>query len=312
MKTNPRHLLTLLDLNKDELLTIVSNADFIKVNRHEDHLCHVLDGKVLAMFFEKSSTRTRVSFEAGMSQLGGSALFLATKDTQFGRGEPIRDAARVISSMVDIVMMRTFEQTDIQEFAEYSSVPVINGLSDDFHPCQLLADIQTFMEFRGTLEGKTVAWIGDGNNMCQSWIHASMLLDFDLNIACPEGFEPSKKLMSLARDRVTVSRSPRAAARGANLVTTDVFASMGQEDQKQRRLVQFSDFKVDHDLMSLAAEGALFMHCLPAHRNEEVTEELLEDKSISVVWDEAENRLHAQKALMLFLLQVPNFSLPQT
>ena len=243
-----------------------------------------------------------------MSQLGGSALFLSTKDTQFGRGEPICDAAKVISSMVDIVMMRTFKQADIEEFAEHSKVPVINGLSDDFHPCQLLADIQTFMEFRGTLEGKTVAWIGDGNNMCQSWIHASMLLDFDLNIACPKGFEPSQQLTSLAKDRVTISQSPRTAARGADLVTTDVFASMGQEDQRQLRLAQFSDFKVDHNLMSLAAEGALFMHCLPAHRNEEVTGELLEDESISVVWDEAENRLHAQKALMLFLLQVPSFN----
>jgi ornithine carbamoyltransferase len=308
MTSKPRHLLTLLDLKKDELLTIVRNANFLKANRHEDHLRNVLNGKVLAMFFEKSSTRTRVSFEAGMSQLGGSALFLSTKDTQFGRGEPIRDAAKVISSMVDIVMMRTFEQADIEEFAEHSKVPVINGLSDDFHPCQLLADIQTFMEFRGTLEGQTVAWIGDGNNMCQSWIHASMLLDFDLNIACPEGFEPCQQLTSLAKDRVTISQSPQIAARGANLVTTDVFASMGQENQRQLRLTQFSDFKVDHNLMSLAAEGALFMHCLPAHRNEEVTGELLEDESISVVWAEAENRLHAQKALMLFLLQVPNFN----
>ena len=308
MTRNPRHLITLLDLNKDELLTIVRNANFLKANRHKDHLREVLTGKVLAMFFEKSSTRTRVSFEAGMSQLGGSALFLSTKDTQFGRGEPICDAAKVISSMVDIVMMRTFKQADIEEFAEHSKVPVINGLSDDFHPCQLLADIQTFMEFRGTLEGQTVAWIGDGNNMCQSWIHASVLLDFDLNIACPKGFEPSQQLISLAKDRVTISQSPQTAARGANLVTTDVFASMGQEDQRQLRLTQFSDFKVDHNLMSLAAEGALFMHCLPAHRNEEVTGELLEDESISVVWDEAENRLHAQKALMLFLLQVPNFN----
>ena len=308
MTSNPRHLLTLLDLNKDELLTIVRNANFLKANRHKDHLRELLNGKVLAMFFEKSSTRTRVSFEAGMSQLGGSALFLSTKDTQFGRGEPICDAAKVISSMVDIVMMRTFKQADIEEFAEHSKVPVINGLSDDFHPCQLLADIQTFMEFRGTLEGQTVAWIGDGNNMCQSWIHASMLLDFDLKIACPEGFEPNQQLTSLAKDRVTISQSPQTAARGANLVTTDVFASMGQEDQRQLRLTQFSDFKVDHNLMSLAAEGALFMHCLPAHRNEEVTGALLEDESISVVWDEAENRLHAQKALMLFLLQVPNFN----
>ncbi|OUU38767.1 MAG: ornithine carbamoyltransferase [Cellvibrionales bacterium TMED49] len=308
MRINTKHFLTLLDLTKDELLALVHNANFLKTNRHEEHLRDLLHGKVLAMFFEKSSTRTRVSFEAGMSQLGGSALFLSTKDTQFGRGEPIRDAARVISSMVDIVMMRTFEQVDIEEFAEHSSVPVINGLSDDFHPCQLLADIQTFMEYRGTLEGKTVAWIGDGNNMCQSWIHASMLLDFELKIACPEGFEPNPHLVRVAKDRITISQSPREAARGADLVTTDVFASMGQEEQRKIRLEQFSDFQVDHDLMSLAAEGALFMHCLPAHRDEEVTEELLEDKSISVVWDEAENRLHAQKALLLFLLQVTNFN----
>ena len=254
------------------------------------------------MIFEKSTTRTRVSVEAGMAQLGGSALFLSPNDTQLGRGEPIPDTARVISSMVDIVMIRTYHQADIELFAEYSSVPVINALSDDYHPCQLLADLQTYSEHRGSITGKTVAWIGDGNNMCQSWINASTLLDFNLNIACPEGYDPSGELLERAGSRVSLNRQPAAAIDGADLVTTDVFASMGQEAEQKLRLKKFKGFCVNHMLMSTAADDALFMHCLPAHRGEEVSAELLEDSAISVVWDEAENRLHAQKALMLFLL----------
>lgn len=254
------------------------------------------------MIFEKSSTRTRVSFEAGMAQLGGSALFLSSNDLQMGRDEPVEDTARVISRMVDLIMIRTFAHDKIERFAKYSKVPVINALTDDYHPCQLLADIQTYVEHRGSIQGQTVAWIGDGNNVCHSWINAAITLDFKLNIACPEGYEPNATLVAEAGDRVTLTRSPVEAAAGAQLVTTDVYASMGQESEAKTRLEQFSGFQVNHQLMSYAADDALFMHCLPAHRNEEVSEELLEDESISVVWDEAENRLHAQKALMIFLL----------
>jgi ornithine carbamoyltransferase len=258
------------------------------------------------MIFEKSSTRTRVSFEAGMAQLGGDALFLSPNDTQLGRGEPIEDSARVISRMVDIVMIRTFAHNTVERFAQFSKVPVINALTDDYHPCQLLADIQTFVEHRGPIAGKTVAWIGDGNNMCQSWINAAIQLDFKLHIACPVGYEPNQTLVAEAGDRIMITHDPVTAVTGADLVTTDVFASMGQEHEQQDRLEKFSGFQVNHELMSHAAEQALFMHCLPAHRDEEVSAELLEDQSISVVWDEAENRLHAQKALMVFLLQASN------
>ena len=254
------------------------------------------------MIFEKSSTRTRVSFEAGMAQLGGNALFLSSNDLQMGRSEPVEDTARVISRMVDMVMIRTFDHDKIERFAEYSKVPVINALTDDYHPCQILADIQTYVEHRGSIQGKTVAWVGDGNNVCHSWINASIILDFKLNIACPEGYEPNALLVTEAGDRVTLTRNPMEAVTGAQLVITDVYTSMGQESETQTRLEHFSGFQVNHRLMSYAAEDALFMHCLPAHRNEEVSAELLEDESISVVWDEAENRLHAQKALMKFLL----------
>lgn len=254
------------------------------------------------MIFEKSSTRTRVSFEAGMAQLGGSALFLSSNDLQMGRDEPVEDTARVISRMVDLIMIRTFAHDKIERFAKYSKVPVINALTDDYHPCQLLADIQTYVEHRGSIQGQTVAWIGDGNNVCHSWINAAITLDFKLNIACPKGYEPNATLVAEAGDRVTLTRNPVEAVAGAQLVTTDVYASMGQESEAKARLEQFSGFQVNHQLMSYAADDALFMHCLPAHRNEEVSEELLEDESISVVWDEAENRLHAQKALMIFLL----------
>jgi len=254
------------------------------------------------MIFEKSSTRTRVSFEAGMAQLGGSALFLSSNDLQMGRDEPVEDTARVISRMVDLIMIRTFAHDKIERFAKYSKVPVINALTDDYHPCQLLADIQTYVEHRGSIQGQTVAWIGDGNNVCHSWINAAITLDFKLNIACPEGYEPNVTLVAEAGDRVTLTRNPVEAVAGAQLVTTDVYASMGQESEAKARLEQFSGFQVNHQLMSYAADDALFMHCLPAHKNEEVSEELFEDECISVVWDEAENRLHAQKALMIFLL----------
>jgi len=297
-----RHFLTLRDLNATEFNYIIKLAIEMKAARREGRQEKIFDGKVLGMIFEKSSTRTRVSFEAGMAQLGGDALFLSPNDSQLGRGEPIEDSARVISRMVDIVMIRTFGHDIIERFAQHSKVPVINALTDQYHPCQLLADIQTYTEHRGSIEGKTVAWIGDGNNMCQSWINAAIVLDFKLNIACPEGYEPSAKLVAEAGDRVFMTRSPVEAVSGANLVTTDVYASMGQESELQLRLEKFAGFQVNHELMAHAADNAIFMHCLPAHREEEVSGALLEDETISVVWDEAENRLHAQKALMVFLL----------
>jgi ornithine carbamoyltransferase len=289
-------------LSTDECNHIIQSAIALKTAHKEGRQARVFDGKVLGMIFEKSSTRTRVSFEAGMAQLGGSALFLSSNDLQMGRDEPVEDTARVISRMVDLIMIRTFAHDKIERFAKYSKVPVINALTDDYHPCQLLADIQTYVEHRGSIQGQTVAWIGDGNNVCHSWINAAITLDFKLNIACPKGYEPNATLVAEAGDRVTLTRNPVEAVAGAQLVTTDVYASMGQESEAKARLEQFSGFQVNHQLMSYAADDALFMHCLPAHRNEEVSEELLEDESISVVWDEAENRLHAQKALMIFLL----------
>jgi len=228
---------------------------------------------------------------------------LSPRDTQLGRGEPIEDSARVLSRMVDMVMIRTFEHEKIERFAQFSKVPVINALTDDYHPCQLLADIQTYVEKRGNPKGKTVAWIGDGNNMCHSYINAAALCDFKLNIACPEGFDPDPQLVAANADRVSVTRDPKEAVTGADWIVTDVWASMGQEEEQKEREAQFAGYQVNHDMMALANDDAIFMHCLPAHRGEEVSGELLEDENISVVWDEAENRLHAQKALMEFLLQ---------
>jgi ornithine carbamoyltransferase len=298
-----RHFLTLRDLSPDELNQVIHMAIEMKAAKREGRQDPIFAGKVLGMIFEKSSTRTRVSFEAGMAQLGGDALFLSPNDTQLGRGEPIEDSARVISRMVDIVMIRTHGQEIIERFAEYSNVPVINALTNEFHPCQLLADVQTFVEHRGSIQGKTVAWIGDGNNMCNSWINAAIQFDFNLHVACPDGYEPDASLVAEAGDRLMITNDPIVAAKGAHLVTTDVFASMGQEQEQEERLEKFAGFQVNHQLMSHAADNALFMHCLPAHRDEEVSAALLEDSTISVVWDEAENRLHAQKALMVFLLQ---------
>ncbi|MEZ8133543.1 MAG: ornithine carbamoyltransferase [Polaribacter sp.] len=298
-----RHFLTLRDLSPTELNQVIHMAIEMKAAKREGRQDPIFAGKVLGMIFEKSSTRTRVSFEAGMAQLGGDALFLSPNDTQLGRGEPIEDSARVISRMVDIVMIRTHGQEIIERFAEYSNVPVINALTNEFHPCQLLADVQTFVEHRGSIQGKTVAWIGDGNNMCNSWINAAIQFDFNLHVACPDGYEPDASLVAEAGDRLMITNDPIVAAKGAHLVTTDVFASMGQEQEQEERLEKFAGFQVNHQLMSHAADNALFMHCLPAHRDEEVSAALLEDSTISVVWDEAENRLHAQKALMVFLLQ---------
>ena len=292
-----RHFLSLLDLNQKELLGIIERAIELKKNP----ISSKYNGKVLAMIFEKASTRTRISFEAGMTQLGGSSIFLSPRDTQLGRGEPLKDSARVISAMTDIIMVRTFSHETIETFARYSTVPVINALTDTLHPCQLLADIQTYIEERGSIEGKKVAWIGDGNNMCQSYINASKQFGFELSIACPKGFEPGENYLNNSPN-LNVSKNPEEAAFNADLVVTDVWASMGQEDEQSERILKFKDYQVNHKLMEKAAKDAVFMHCLPAHRGEEVSEELLEDENISLVWKEAENRLHSQKALMEFLL----------
>ncbi|HEY8570463.1 ornithine carbamoyltransferase [Microbulbifer sp.] len=298
-----RHFLTLLDLSKEELRAVIDRAIELKALRNQGVTSEPFRNKVLGMIFEKASTRTRVSFEAGMAQMGGHALFLSPRDTQLGRGEPIEDSARVISRMVDIVMIRTFGHDILERFAEFSKVPVINALSDSYHPCQLLADLQTYFEHRGSPEGKVVAWVGDGNNMCQSYISAARQFDFELRIACPEGYDPDPAIVAAAGDRVTIVRKPEDAVRGADWVSTDVWASMGQEDEQRIRMKAFEGYLVDHELMSHANSDAVFMHCLPAHRGEEVSGELLEDEKISVVWDEAENRLHAQKALMEFLIE---------
>ncbi|WP_439133524.1 ornithine carbamoyltransferase [Pseudomaricurvus sp.] len=298
-----RHFLTLRDLTPEELMQIIHRAIEMKALHTQGGTGEPFKNKVLAMIFEKSSTRTRVSFEAGMAQLGGSALFLSPRDTQLGRGEPIEDSARVLSRMVDMVMIRTFEHDKIERFAQYSRVPVINALTDDYHPCQLLADIQTYVEQRGNPQGKTVAWVGDGNNMCHSYINAAAMCDFKLNIACPEGFDPDPKLVAEHADRIMITRDPKEAVKDADWVATDVWASMGQEEEQKEREAQFAGYQVNHEMMALAHDDAIFMHCLPAHRGEEVSAELLEDEAVSVVWDEAENRLHAQKALMEFLLQ---------
>lgn len=293
-----RHFLTLQDCNTEELLAIVTRASALKL---DPSLASDLHRRTLGLIFDKASTRTRVAFEVAMTQLGGASIFLANADTQLGRGEPIEDSARVLSRMVDCVAIRTFEHAKLERFAEYSRVPVINALSDSFHPCQLLADVQTYMEHRGAITGKTVAWIGDGNNMCQSYINAAAAFDFELRIASPEGFEPDPDLVAAHKDRVQLIRDPVAAVAGVDLVVTDVWASMGQEHEQAERRASFLAYQVDEALMANAKSDALFMHCLPAHRGEEVSDGLLEAEK-GVIWDEAENRMHSQKALLEFLL----------
>jgi len=293
-----RHFRTLLDLSPAELQQVLARAVEMKRDRSATRLP---PGRVMAMIFEKASTRTRVSFEAGMVQMGGHAMFLSPRDTQLGRGEPIEDSARVISSMVDIVMIRTFGHDIVERFASASSVPVINGLTDSFHPCQLLADVQTYLEHRGPIQGRKVAWIGDGNNMCHSYINAARQFDFELVVACPEGFEPRADLVAANKGRVSIVRDPSDAARGAHLLATDVWASMGQEAEQARREKAFAGYQLDRSLLDIAAPDAIYLHCLPAHRGEEISAELV-DAPDTVIWDEAENRLHAQKALVEFLL----------
>lgn len=297
-----RHFLSLLDFSSDELHSLIHHAIDVKGRLKQGILHTPLSGKVLAMIFEKSSTRTRVSFEAGMSQLGGHAMFLSPKDIQLGRGEPVADSARVISSMVDGIMIRTFGHDRLQTLADYSSCPVINGLTDYVHPCQLLADMQTWFELRGDIKGATVAWIGDGNNMCHSYINAAIRFGFTLHIGCPKDFLPDAALVKSGADQVKVFDNVIDASKNADLVVTDVWASMGQEQEQKARELAFSGFQVSKTTMQYADKDALFMHCLPAHRGEEVAAEVI-DGNQSVVWQEAENRLHAQKSLMEMLLK---------
>jgi ornithine carbamoyltransferase len=300
-----RHFLQFNDLSAEEIRHLFKRSEVIK-HRFKNYIPYQpLADRTLAMVFEKSSTRTRVSFEAGMYQMGGSVINLTTGESQLARGEPIEDVARVISRMVDIVMIRTFEQNIIERFAAHSRVPVINGLTNEYHPCQILADIFTYIEHRGDIRGRTVAWIGDSNNMCSTWLQAAELLDFKVHVSSPPGYgiRPERANLSRATHHL-VFADPMDAARGADLVTTDVWTSMGFEAENEARQKAFADWCVDGEMMSLAKPDALFMHCLPAHRGEEVTSEVLESAQ-SVVWDEAENRLHVQKALMEFLLLGP-------
>ena len=296
-----RHFLTLLDLTPAELKSVINRGIELKQSRQRGEVIEPLKNRVLGMIFEKSSTRTRVSFESGMTQLGGAAMFLSSRDTQLGRGEPIEDTARVLSRMVDVIMIRTFSHESIEQFAVNSRVPVINALTDLVHPCQLLADMQTYLEHRGDIAGKTVTWVGDGNNMCHSYINAARQFDFKLHIACPEGYDPDADLLAAGGDRCGIIRDPMEACAGVDLVVTDVWASMGQEQEQKQREQAFASYQVTSDMMAQANKDALFMHCLPAHRGEEVAADVI-DHPDSIVWDEAENRLHAQKALLEFLL----------
>ncbi len=295
-----RHFLRFDDFSRDELEHIFARSRIIKDRFKRYQLYQPMRDRTLAMVFEKASTRTRVSFEAGVYQMGGSVIHITTGDSQLGRAEPIEDTARVISRMVDIVMIRTYEQTKLERFAQYSRVPVINGLTNEYHPCQILADIFTFIEQRGTIAGRTVAWIGDANNMAYTWLQAARLLDFKVNVSTPPGYALDPKLAAPG-PHFEVFAEPLQAARGTDLVTTDVWTSMGFEAENEARLQAFADWCVDDEIMAAARPDALFMHCLPAHRGEEVTDDVFEGPQ-SVVFDEAENRLHAQKALMEYLL----------
>ncbi len=307
-----RHFLTLLDLSPEELRYLIQRAISIK-NGLKSHgpTYTPFSNRTLAMIFEKSSTRTRVSFETAMAQFGGHALFLSPRDTQLGRGEPIGDTARVLSEMVDAVMVRTFSHAGLETFAAASTVPVINALTDDYHPCQLLADVMTWTERRGSIRGRTAVWIGDGNNMCHSWINAARQFDFQLRVCCPRGYEPRQDILDAAGDRVTVLHDPMAAVDEVDLVTTDVWASMGQEEEQAKREADFAGFQVTEAMLDRAKSDVIFLHCLPAHRGEEISTTLLDDPR-AVVWQEAGNRLHAQKALLEFLLlgRVENWPTP--
>ncbi len=298
----PRHFLQFKDLTREEFEYLFERTRFIKQRFKSYQKYWPLEDRTLVMIFEKASTRTRLSFEAGMHQLGGSAIYLNTRDSQLGRGEPVEDAAEVISRMSDVVMIRTYEQSIIERFAAHSRVPVINGLTNEYHPCQILADIFTFIEHRGPIQGKTVAWIGDSNNMCNTWLQAAELLDFNVHVSTPPGYEVGPERAGLyGTDHFEQFADPLDAARGADLVTTDVWTSMGFEAENEARMKAFADWRVDAEMMRAAKPEAIFMHCLPAHRGEEVAAEVI-DGPQSVVWDEAENRLHTQKALLEFLV----------
>jgi len=297
-----KHFLQFNDFGKDEIDLLFDRTKWIKDQYKSYKKYWPLEDRTLVMIFEKASTRTRLSFEAGMHQLGGSGIYLNTRDSQLGRGEPVEDAAQVISRMCDAVMIRTFEQDIIDRFAKNSRVPVINGLTNEYHPCQILADIYTFIEKRGPIQGKTVAWIGDSNNVCNTWLQAAELLDFNVHVSTPKGYEIEVERAGLYEDKhFKEFEDPMDAARGADIVTTDVWTSMGFESEKNERIKDFTDWQVDSDMMGIAGKDALFMHCLPAHRGEEVAADVI-DGPHSVVWEEAENRLHVQKALLEYLI----------
>jgi len=296
-----RHFLENINFSVDSYHEIFNRTKFLK-NKFKNHESHnFLNGKTLVMIFEKQSTRTRLSFEAGMFQLGGHSIYLNTRDSQLGRGEPIEDAAQVISRMSDIVMIRTHEHETIERFAKHSRVPVINGLTNFFHPCQILADVYTYIEKFDSIEDREIAWIGDSNNVCNSWIQASKIFNFNLKISSPEGYKPKENLLNISKDKVNIFDDPYEAAKNSDLIITDVWASMGDEKELNKRERDFSSWQVNKKMMSIAKKNCIFMHCLPAHRNKEVTSDVI-DGNQSVVWDEAENRLHTQKALMEYML----------
>lgn len=301
-----RHFLALHDFNAHELNDMLTLASELKEKQKQGVPHRLLDGKTVALIFEKASTRTRVSFEVGVFQLGGHGLFMSSGTSQMGRGEPIKDSARVMSRYCDGVMIRTFGQEIVEEFAQYSTVPVINGLTDLFHPCQIMADLLTVIEHKRTYEGLTFAWIGDGNNMANTWIEAAAILGFDLVLACPQRYEPDTKVMAWANatapGRISLTNDPKLAVAGADVVNTDVWASMGQESEQQEREKAFAGYCLDDALLALAKPDCIVLHCLPAHRGEEISDSVIEGKN-SVVWDEAENRLHIQKAIMATLIK---------
>ena len=301
-----RDFLALSQFTKAELDAMFALTKELKQKTKSGVEHHLLKGKSLAMIFEKSSTRTRISFEVGMYQLGGHPLFISSKDSQMGRGEPIKDSARVMARYCDGVMIRTFAQETVEEFARYSSVPVINGLTDLHHPCQIMADIFTVIEHRGGYQGLKFAWIGDGNNMANSWIEAAAIFGFDLTLACPQGYDPDPKVLEWARSQegsnIVITRDPKEAAKGADVLNTDVWASMGQEEEQKIREKAFVGFQLNEELLDLAKGNAMVLHCLPAHRGEEISDDVIEGPH-SAVWDEAENRLHVQKAIMATLIK---------
>ncbi len=297
-----KHFINFDDLSLKELQGIIDQAISLKKEHKSGQINDTLKNKTLAMIFDKSSTRTRVSFEAGMTQLGGQSLFLSEKDIQLGRGEPITDSAIVISSMVDAVMLRLSSHEDIIEFSKHSSKPVINALSDESHPCQILADLMTYQEMNGSIKNKKIAWIGDGCNVCQTYMQAAGIFDFELSIATPKGYEPSELFIENYKKNINFYSDPLLACENADIIVTDVWTSMGQESEKKQRELAFTGFQVDQNMMNQAKKDAIFMHCLPAYREKEVSSEVI-DGNQSVVWSEAENRLHVQKSLLLYLIE---------